>query len=262
MDLGWFEVGLNVREIAQSLAFYRTLGFEVVDGKAETRSMILQKGDCRIALYQGFGGDPLYLQFCQGDVARIARELTGKGLRFEKGPGNDDAGASALLRDPDGNALFFINSKKYETANFGSARQAPAGPLSAPHEPPKKSRGFGMDLGWFEVSIPVGDIARSREFYRKLGFRVADDSIERNATLQNGDCRLSLYQGYLDPARSQLIYWQGDVEAIANDLTGKGLRFGRAPASDEKGTGAMLFDPDGNPLYFVNIKGVTRQEPA
>jgi catechol 2,3-dioxygenase-like lactoylglutathione lyase family enzyme len=116
-----------------------------------------------------------------------------------------------------------------------------------------------MELGWFEVSLDVKDVARSVAFYETLGFRqVGDRSDPRTATLQKGDCRIGLYQGYLDPARPQLIFWQGDVQAIAGDLTAKGLTFFRGPASDDKGTGAMLIDPDGNPLYFVNIHGVTR----
>ena len=119
-----------------------------------------------------------------------------------------------------------------------------------------------MELGWFEVSLDVKDIAKSVAFYRTLGFEIVDDSIERNVTLQKGDCRLSLYQGYLQPPRTQFIFWQGDVEAIARDLTAKGLSFESGPRSDEKGMGAMLFDPDGTPLYFVNIRGVVRKDPA
>jgi catechol 2,3-dioxygenase-like lactoylglutathione lyase family enzyme len=119
-----------------------------------------------------------------------------------------------------------------------------------------------MDLGWFEVALNVQDIERSLAFYRKLGFRLVDGAAEsRFATLQNGDCRLSLYQGFLDPPQTQLIFWQGDVRAIAEDLTGKDLAFDRPPAThDDGGTGALLRDPDGHPIYFVNMPGVTRNE--
>jgi catechol 2,3-dioxygenase-like lactoylglutathione lyase family enzyme len=116
-----------------------------------------------------------------------------------------------------------------------------------------------MDLGWFEVSLNVRDIARSLESYRTLGFDHVDGTVEgRNVTLQKGDCRIGLYQGHLDPDRPQLIFWQGDVAAIARDLADKGLRFERA--ADDRGAGAMLLDPDGHPLYFVNIQGATRKE--
>jgi len=37
MDLGWFDVGLNVQDIARSLAFYQALGFAQVDGGVDIR---------------------------------------------------------------------------------------------------------------------------------------------------------------------------------------------------------------------------------
>lgn len=115
-----------------------------------------------------------------------------------------------------------------------------------------------MELGWFEVSLPVADVDKSAAFYAKLGFAEVA-RIERVVTMQKGDCRLALYQGYLDPDRPQLIFWQGDVPAIAQELEAKGLTFERPPAQgDGGGTGAMLFDPDGHPIYFVNMSGVVR----
>jgi catechol 2,3-dioxygenase-like lactoylglutathione lyase family enzyme len=112
-----------------------------------------------------------------------------------------------------------------------------------------------MQLGRFEVGLDVQDIERSLAFYEKLGFRVVDGAVaNRFVSLENGDCRLSLYQGHLDPAQTQLIFWQGDVEAIANELATKSLTFERAPARhDDGGIGALLRDPDGHPIYFVNI---------
>jgi len=118
-----------------------------------------------------------------------------------------------------------------------------------------------MDLGWFEVSLNVHDIKRSLAFYQTLGFQVVDGNVDvRHVTLQKGDCRISLYQGYLDPPETQLIFWQGDINAIACELDSKGLRFERGPAKgDDGGTGALLRDPDGHPIYFVNMPGVQRK---
>ena len=120
------------------------------------------------------------------------------------------------------------------------------------------------DLGWFEVSLNVQDIGRSLAFYQTLGFQLVDGSVElRNVTLQKGDCRIGLYQGYLDPPETQLIFWQGDVDAIARDLVGRGLRFERGPTKgDDGGAGALLKDPDGHPIYFINMPGVLRKGPG
>jgi len=121
-----------------------------------------------------------------------------------------------------------------------------------------------MELGWFEVSLDVKDIGKSLDFYRALGFDLVDGGVEvRVATLQKGDCRIGLYQGHLDPPETQLIFWQGDVEAIARELTDKGLSFEKGPSEGHGGgVGAMLRDPDGHPLYFVNLPGVTRKPDA
>lgn len=118
-----------------------------------------------------------------------------------------------------------------------------------------------MEFGWFEVSLHVKDIDRTRRFYETLGFEVLGVAAEgRVVTLEKADCRISLYQGVLDPPETQLIFWQGDVAAIAEDLTAKGLRFEKEPSTgDGDGIGALLRDPDGRPLYFVNVPGVTRQ---
>jgi len=117
-----------------------------------------------------------------------------------------------------------------------------------------------MELGWFELSLDVKDIARTRDFYRKLGFDVAGTAAEgRVVVMQKADCRICLYEGVLDPAETQLIFWQGDVEAIARDLESKGLRFEKAPSrGDGGGVGALLRDPDGRPIYFINVPGVAR----
>jgi hypothetical protein len=110
MDLGDFEMGFKVRDIHQSLAFYAKVGFEVVDGCVEDRTVTLQNGACRIALYQGYDVDPVFLNFREGDVHGIAHELTGRGLKFDK-PAftGEDGGSGALLKDPDGNVLYFCS---------------------------------------------------------------------------------------------------------------------------------------------------------
>jgi len=116
-----------------------------------------------------------------------------------------------------------------------------------------------VDLGWFVVSLNVADIERSLAFYQALGFQIANGSVEsRVVTITKGNCRLALYQGFLDPPVTQLIFWQGDVDAITKELTSKGLHFEPSKAKGN-GKGAMLMDPDGHPLYFVNLPGKTEE---
>ena len=112
-----------------------------------------------------------------------------------------------------------------------------------------------MELGQLIVSLNVQDIRRSLDFYQTLGFQVVDGSIEaRFLTVKNGDSLIGLYQDHLDPAETQLIFWQGDVGAIASDLNDQGVTFERGPSRDAKGgSAALLRDPDGHPLYFINL---------
>jgi hypothetical protein len=107
--------------------------------------------------------------------------LKAKGLAFEK---------FNVLRDPDGQPLYFVNEA-------GVVRRDPA----TPSDP---------DLGQFEAALNVSDIDRTRAFYEVLGFQRVDDG--RHApgivTLRRADCRISLYQGHLDPRETQLIFWK------------------------------------------------------
>lgn len=257
MDLGWFETSLDVRDIAKSVAFYQTLGFQHLEGDVAVRTVTLNRGDCRLTLFQGHL-DPARTQliFWQGDVEAIAREISAKGLVLQRGPNVSKDGASAMLFDPDGHPLFFINMPVHFINDPAHARPAPPSRPRADNED-------DLTLGRFVLSLPVADIQRSLAFYDKLGFRRFDQGRDAHtATLYKRDCHIALYQGYLDPPEPQLIFWQGDVEAIGRDLIAKGLHFEREPFRDENGVGWMLFDPDRHPIYFVNITRLARGTAA
>jgi len=122
-----------------------------------------------------------------------------------------------------------------------------------------------MDLGWFEIALDVQDIGRAAAFYETLGFQRVDDG--RHApgivTLRQADCRISLYQGHLDPPETQLIFWQGDIESIARTLTGRGLSISKGPTRFDGGGGSVaLKDPDDHTIPLINRPGVVRGEPA
>jgi catechol 2,3-dioxygenase-like lactoylglutathione lyase family enzyme len=119
-----------------------------------------------------------------------------------------------------------------------------------------------MDLGAFSVSLAVKDLAASRAFYEKLGFRsVMGEPTQNWLILRNGTTTLGLFQGMFD--RNILTFnpgWTGeakpretftDVREIQKALKAAGLR--PAPEADESSTGPaslMLTDPDGNPVLL------------
>src|SRR5579872_4758206 len=235
MNLGWFEVGMNVADITRSADFYQRLGFEVADGSLGRRTLALHRNDCSITLYQGFGDDPLYLQFWQGDNGALADRVRRAGIAFERPPSSDEGGNAFLVRDPDGHGLFFINLADYWTRPCARVQGASA--YDAKRRQYGRSTRDDLDFGRFVISLPVADEDASRAFYEKLGFeRVGDTN-----TLRSDDCLVAFYGLWLK--RPQLIFWQADVDAIERELTRRGLEF-QPRFNDDKGTGAMLIDPD------------------
>jgi len=119
-----------------------------------------------------------------------------------------------------------------------------------------------MKLGNFSVSLAVKDIAASRVFYEKLGFKMVSGDQSKNwVVLQNETTKIGLFQGMFE--RNMLTFNPGwdnnkatlpefdDVRELQKMLKARGLN--PAPAADESTSGPaylMLTDPDGNPILI------------
>jgi catechol 2,3-dioxygenase-like lactoylglutathione lyase family enzyme len=119
-----------------------------------------------------------------------------------------------------------------------------------------------MRLGNFSVSLAVKDIAASRAFYEKLGFRVmGGDQAQNWLILQNDTATIGLFQGMFE--KNLLTFNPGwdreaktladyeDVREIQRELKRRGLV--PATAADESTTGPasmVIVDPDGNPILI------------
>jgi len=117
-----------------------------------------------------------------------------------------------------------------------------------------------MKLGAFSISLAVKDIAASRAFYEKLGFRSFGGDIAQNwIILKNGDHIVGLFQGMFE--KNILTFNPGwdqdakrlpeftDVRDLQRNLREQGMTF--ASEADETTTGPASFvvvDPDGNPV--------------
>lgn len=110
-------------------------------------------------------------------------------------------------------------------------------------------------LGRFEYCLNVADLAKSLEFYEKLGFEVIDSDIEAGfAVIKHHDCTLALYQGHIKS--NMLNFRGGDVFKIATALKAQGLTFAEDARIEEDGSaGAVIHDPDGNLIYFNTAPG-------
>jgi lactoylglutathione lyase len=248
MKLGWLELSLDVADARASRAFYEKLGFGWVCTDDNGMSHTLEAGDCRLALFQGVL-DPAEPQliFWNGDVEAFAEKLAAAGANILRQPRfaadqtpeglvkRPNGDASLMVRDPDGQLIYLIRMAEVTRNGVQPAR-------------PKLDRGF------FQVSLPVKDPARTAAFYELLGFRRRASDDPRMAPLTNGECRICLYQGYLDPDELQLNFWQGDIDAVAAVARREGLHFHREPSRDAAGAGFMLTDPDGRPVFFINMQ--------
>lgn len=250
MDLGRFETSLAVADISRSLDFYKTLGFRQTDGDVEIRNVTLRKGDCRLSLYQGFLEPPrTQLIFWQCKVAANARSLIAKGLRFDEGHPRsaEDGAAAGMLRDPDGHPIYLIYMPFFFVNDPAHTRKAP------PYRPTRLKP--DRRLGWYELNLAARNLDRTWAFYETMGFSLTARG-EASLTLQNRDCRLAFRLDKADPGETRMMFRQGDIAAIADDLTRKGLSFERRP------DGLGLKDPDGHSVIFTYTAGVVRAEPA
>jgi catechol 2,3-dioxygenase-like lactoylglutathione lyase family enzyme len=146
----------------------------------------------------------------------------------------------------------------------GSGYQpAPATPQTPLPTTGSASGDSQMQLGNFSVSLAVKDIAASRAFYEKLGFKqIAGDQSQNWLVLQNSTSTIGLFQGP-QYTRNMLTFNPGwdrtgttlpafdDVRDIQRTLKGRGLV--PTTAADESSTGPasmVLTDPDGNPILI------------
>ena len=119
-----------------------------------------------------------------------------------------------------------------------------------------------MNLGAFSVSLSVKDIATSREFYEKLGFRpIGGDPDQNWQILRNREVTIGLFHGMFEgniltfnpgwDSRARAVDEFTDVRELQRRLKAQGLNM--TVEADEAGSGPasfMMLDPDGNALLF------------
>ena len=117
-----------------------------------------------------------------------------------------------------------------------------------------------MELGAFSISLAVKEIAASKAFYEKLGFKVFGGDIAQNwLIMKNGDCVIGLFQGMFEKniltfnpgwdQNAQKLESFTDVRELQRQLKVTGVEF--VSEADESTAGPASFiveDPDGNPI--------------
>jgi catechol 2,3-dioxygenase-like lactoylglutathione lyase family enzyme len=118
-----------------------------------------------------------------------------------------------------------------------------------------------MDLGNFSVSLAVKDLAASRAFYEKLGFKMVMGDGKRWGIMQNTTATIGLFQGMFeknvltfnpgwDRSAQPLPKFQ-DVREIQRALEDRGVSFTQKADEDSTGPASlMVTDPDGNQVLL------------
>ncbi len=128
MQLGAFSVSLPVADLAASMAFYDTLGFEMAGGDPDENWVVLRNGDTVIGLFQGMFTEPI-LTFNPGhdqlnqevdgftDVREIQARLLDAGIELSAStdPNGTDP-AHIVLTDPDGNQIMVDQHRPHPDA--------------------------------------------------------------------------------------------------------------------------------------------------
>ena len=117
-----------------------------------------------------------------------------------------------------------------------------------------------MKLGAFSVSLAVKDLAKSKEFYEKLGFSAFGGDMSQNyLSMKNEDTLIGLFQGMFpnniltfnpgwDSSANNLEEFE-DVREIQKTLKSKGLKLETEAKEDAQGPGSfVVMDPDGNAI--------------
>ena len=117
-----------------------------------------------------------------------------------------------------------------------------------------------MQLGAFSVSLAVKDLAASRSFYEKFGFKAfAGNAAQNWLILKNDDHVIGLFQGMFEKniltfnpgwdQNAQKLPAFADVRDLQRQLKAQGVQM--QTEADESTTGPASFiavDPDGNPV--------------
>jgi catechol 2,3-dioxygenase-like lactoylglutathione lyase family enzyme len=109
------------------------------------------------------------------------------------------------------------------------------------------------------VTVMVSDVQRALVFYRDaLGFRFVQGYGDEWQEVEAPGVRIGLHPGgkapFKEAPRNLSIGLRvDDLDAAVKSLKGRGVKF--VPGPQDQGSRIAYFtDPDGNPLYLIEIK--------
>jgi catechol 2,3-dioxygenase-like lactoylglutathione lyase family enzyme len=233
--LGRFlEVSVRAPDVQASVEFYESLGFvQATVGDALTHAYaVVTDGRLYIGLHDWELPSPI-LTWVLPDIRKHAHEFTSIGIEFSVARLDDVALNELGFFDPSGQSLMVIEARTFS-------------PL--PYAPrPNTACGYFEEFG-----IPTADLARSAEFWDKLGL-VAFDAVNEpfhKVVVSSTDLNVGLYD--LDLRQPVLTFSDPDTPRRIEALRERGFRFSpRLPRGLDAKTSAILVAPDGTELLLT-----------
>lgn len=226
------QIGMGVRDLTASLAYYEALGFQLI-GRSDEPYLWAQLSDGQhLLLLNQDGAQYRGLMYFTDNAETHVTELAAAGIEPAQRRDAGDRLGMAIFVDPDGHPIGLVNHDPAEMHRPGG-------------EPFTRLGKFG------EFATAVADRAAAAAFYEKLGFQplhVAEEPYPWGIW-SDGLIMLGLHQTP-DFSGAVPTYFSTDSAQRITALQADGFRL--TAMFDEPDTGATLIGPDDEPLFIFH----------
>lgn len=228
----FLELSIPTGDIAESLEFYRRIGFTEVPVNDIRQHYYAVVTDGRIAIgLHGAGFDEPTLTFVWPEIAHHVGTLEDAGHEFEFVELGEETFNEAALLSPDGHPLRFIEARTFSRGDLGDV------------DPPV----FGRST---EISLRCDEYAAAIAFWEHGDF-ITDEG--PNSDLEQADVMMLRARGAVLGLRNglpwrvpALRFAPDDIAATLEELARRDLQPRR------KAGGRVLTAPEGTPLLLVD----------
>jgi catechol 2,3-dioxygenase-like lactoylglutathione lyase family enzyme len=236
MQLGRFlEVGITTANIAESLAFYESLGFvQASVGEALPYPYaVITDGRICLGLHERDEPVDAALTWVLPELAHHIDELEALGVTLDYARIDEASLNTAGFVDPSGQRVNIVEARTFS--------------------PPSLAASFASELGYFEeFAIPTPDTTESARFWEKLGF-IAFEPVTtpfEKIVVMGRDLNVGLYG--LDLAGPALVFSDPDMKTRIAALRERNHVFAkRLPRGLTAADGAILQAPEGTLLLLL-----------
>ena len=235
MPLGRFlEISLAATDVAESLAFYESLGFvQASVGEAWPHPYaVVTDGRLSLGLHRADIASPLPTWVAPSLRERLDT-LAALGVTVEDVWLDDVSLHQALLRDPSGQPLRLLEARTFS--------------------PPALSPAHSSTLGYFEeFALATLDLVAAGAFWERLGFVAFEPAREpfARAVAASRDLNIGLYA--IDLQAPVLVFTDAAMPERIASLRDQGHRFAqRLPRELQALGAAMLEAPEGTQLLLL-----------